>query len=282
MRKFGKRILGTLLGVLLVSGATIGLFFYKITYGFPVSYETEKPNIQFPRQKAAILVFSKTTAFRHSESIRASQAIFNQLAKQNNWFIYQTEAGGVFNPEQLQQFKAVIFNNATGRVLNEEQQQALSHYVEEGGTLLGIHGAGDNSHHWPWYEQSLLGTHFSHHPINPQFQKTTVYLEPTASLALTRNLPPAWEHQDEWYVFTGQPQSAQVVAYINGNKIIPNGNMLWIRDKNFGMGNYHPVAWHRAVGKGKTFYTAMGHSQEVWQDASFVRLLENALQWCLN
>src|SRR5690349_5081690 len=111
MKKYGKRILGTLLGILLVSGATIGLFFYKITYGFPVSYETEKPNIPFPRQQAAILVFSKTTAFRHGESIRASQAIFNQLAKQNNWFIYQTEAGGVFNPEQLQQFKAVIFNN---------------------------------------------------------------------------------------------------------------------------------------------------------------------------
>ncbi len=204
------------------------------------------------------------------------------MARRNGWFVYETEEGGVFNPEQLRQFKAVIFNNSTGRVLNDEQQQALGEYVEAGGALLGIHGAGDGSHHWPWYETNLLGTRFSHHPLSPQFQKADVHVETTVDSTLTHGLPASWTHEDEWYVFFGQPKGVKVVSYIDGDKIIPNGNLLWIRDKNFGMGKYHPVAWYRPVGKGKTFYTSMGHSAAVWQDAHFVRLVENALRWTMN
>lgn len=281
MKKIFKIILFSLLGLFLVFGAAIGLFFYKISYGFPVSYETEKPAISFPQNQAALLVFSKTTGFRHGESINASLPLFTEMGQRNKWFVYQTEEGGVFNPEQLRQFKVVIFNNSTGRVLNDEQQLALSQYVEAGGVLLGIHGAGDNSHHWPWYENSLLGTHFSHHPINPQFQKTEVHVEASADTALIQNLPQSWTHEDEWYIFNSQPKGAQVISYINGDQINPNGNILWTKDKNFGMGTYHPVAWYRSVGKGKTFYTSMGHSKEVWQSATFVRLVENALQWSL-
>jgi hypothetical protein len=47
------------------------------------------------------------------------------------------------------------------------------------------------------------------------------------------------------------------------------------------MGTYHPVAWYHSVGKGKTFYTSMGHSKDVWQNGNFLILLENALQWLI-
>lgn len=279
MKKIVKIILWSILSLLVLLIGAGGLFIYKVKNGFPVSYETDKPTINFPTDQPAILVFSKTTAFRHGESIDASKPIFQEMAKRNNWFVYETEDGGVFNPEQLRQFKAVIFNNSTGPVLNEEQQQALAQYVEAGGALIGIHGAGDNSHKWPWYETNLLGTQFSHHPLNPQFQKADVQVETAVDSTLTQKLPASWNHEDEWYVFFGQPKGVKIVSYINGDKIIPNGNMLWIKDKNFGMGNYHPVAWYRSVGKGKTFYTSMGHSGAVWKDSQFVQLVENALRW---
>ncbi len=281
MKRTLKIILWSLLGLVLLLVAAAGLFIYKVQYGFLVTYETEKPVIDFPAGQPAILVFSKTTGFRHGESIEASKTVFSQMARRNHWFVYETEDGGVFNPEQLRQFKAVIFNNSTGPVLNEEQEKALQQYVEDGGALLGIHGAGDGSHRWPWYETNLLGTRFSHHPLNPQFQKADVHIETNVDTTLTKNVSTSWAHEDEWYVFLSQPKDMHIVSYINGDKIIPNGNMLWIKDKNFGMGSYHPVAWYRSVGKGKTIYTSMGHSAAVWQNTNFVRLVENALCWTM-
>jgi uncharacterized protein len=281
MKKALKIIGWSLLALVLLLGGALALFIYKVKNGFPVSYETEKPGISFPANKPAVLLFSKTTGFRHDESIVASKPVFQQMAERNGWFVYETEEGGVFNPEQLRLFKAVIFNNSTGRVLTDEQQEALRGYVEEGGTLIGIHGAGDDSHKWPWYEENLLGATFSHHPLNPQLQTTDVHAVATADSALTRSLPPSWAHQDEWYVFFSQPKGMNIVAHIAGDKIITNGNMLWMTDKDFGMGTFHPVAWSRTVGQGKTFYTSMGHTAAVWQDTHFVQLIENAVRWSL-
>jgi type 1 glutamine amidotransferase len=52
-------------------------------------------------------------------------------------------------------------------------------------------------------------------------------------------------------------------------------------DKNFGMGKDHPVAWCKNIGKGKTFYTSMGHDETTWKDKNFAKLIENGIVWRL-
>jgi type 1 glutamine amidotransferase len=226
-----------------------------------------------------VLLFSKATGFVHGESIEAGKAVFNELAGKNDWFLYSTDESGVFNMEQLSRFDAVIFNNSTGRVLNDEQQEQLRHYVEQGGTLIGIHGAGDNSHHWEWYVESLTGAPFSHHSLHPQLQDAVVTLNPEADSAITAGLPSDWTHTEEWYVFTENPgnRGFTIVYSIDGETINPDGNILWISDKNFGMGNEHPVAWYRDIGKGRTLYTSLGHDAGAWGQEGLTRLLENAV-----
>lgn len=281
MKKVLKIVLWVLLSIVVVAGVLMGGFIYKVTHGFPVSYETEIPKIEFPGGQKAILLFNKATGFRHGESIEAGILAFTAMAQQNNWFLYSTEEGGVFNQEQLAQFDAVIFNNCTGRLLNEEQQQNLEAYVEGGGKLIGIHGAGDNSHHWGWYVTNLTGSDFSHHSLNPQFQTTEVSLHEDLDSLVSADLPTAWTHTDEWYVFFENPNTRgfTVVYKINGSTINPSGNILWMNDKNFGMGKDHPVAWYKTVGQGKTFYTSLGHDKRAWEQNAFVKMLENAVNW---
>ncbi|WP_019988709.1 ThuA domain-containing protein [Rudanella lutea] len=280
MKRVIKIVLCSVLGLVVLLGIAASLFIYKVKNGFPVSYETEAPQIDFPADKRAILLFSKTTGFRHGASIDASKPVIKALAEKNGWFVYETEEGGAFNPAQLAKFSTVIFNNSTGEVINDEQKRALEQYVENGGSLLGIHGAGDDSHHWDWYEQNLLGAKFSHHPIDPQFQLADVLLDPQRD-SLFSKLPPRWSHSDEWYVFFENPRQKgfNIIYTINGETINPSGNMLFVSSKNFGMGKDHPVAWYKQTGKGKTFYTSMGHSETAWQNQNFVKLLETALQW---
>jgi len=254
------------------------VFFYKVRNGFPVSYETDVPAIDIPGDKHTVLLFSKSTGFRHGESIDAGKEAFLALASKNNWFLYSTEEGGVFNPAQLAKFDAVVFNNCTGRLLNDEQQKALEDYVNEGGNLIGIHGAGDNSHHWDWFEENLMGAHFSHHALDPQLQLAELAYCPVPDSTLTAGLPAKWSHTDEWYVFLENPRAKgfQIVYTIDGESISPNGNMLWMKDKNFGMGKDHPVAWYRPTGKGRTFYTSIGHGAAAWKQEAFVMMLEKA------
>lgn len=281
MKKWLKILLWTIFSIVVLLGALLAGFIYKVKNGFPVSYETEKPSLNIPNDQPAILLFSKTTGFRHSESIEASKKAFAEMSKKNNWFLYETEEGGVFNSAQLAKFKAVIFNNSTGEVINDEQKKALENYVENGGGLIGIHGAGDDSHHWDWYQKNLLGAAFSHHPLNPQLQKTDLFLEPLTDSTLRNQLPQQWTHTDEWYIFFENPRNKgfNIIYTINGDKIIPNGNLLWIRDKTFGMGKDHPVAWFKNTEKGRTFYTSIGHTGEAWSRKEFVQLLDNAIRW---
>ena len=279
MRKFLKVFLWSVGSIIVLLAILMSVFIYKIKYGFPVSYETDAPTIDFPSGQRAVLLFSKSTGFRHGESIETGKQVFDDLAKKNNWFLYSTEEGGVFNSEQLAKFDAIIFNNSTGRLLNDDQQKVLQQYVENGGSLIGIHGAGDDSHHWDWYEQNLVGSLFSHHSLKPQFQETEITLDAVQDSLMSQGLPARWTHADEWYVFFENPRDKgfNIIYTIDGDKINPDGNILFTKDKNFGMGKDHPVAWYRVTGKGRTFYTSIGHDATAWKQDAFVRMLENAV-----
>ncbi len=281
MKKILKIALWTFISLAIVLAGAMSLFMYKIKYGFPVSYETVAPPIHFDDAKPAVLLFSKTSGFRHAGSIEASKKSFDALAKKNNWFVYQTEDGGIFNAEQLSHFSVVIFDNSTGEVINDEQKSMVEKYVENGGTLLGIHGAGDNSHHWTWYNNHLLGAEFSHHSLDPHLQTTEVKKDGFSDSLLTSSLAAQFTHTEEWYVFFENPRNKgfNIVYTIDGTSIKPSGNMLWMKDKNFGMGKDHPVAWCKTVGKGKTFYTSLGHDESAWANPNFIKLIENAVNW---
>lgn len=275
-------IIAWTIGIIVVLLVILGIgFTYKVKNGFPVSYETEIPTIEFPAEKTTVLLFSKATGYHHTESIEAGKQTFAELASKNNWFLYSTEEGGVFNPEQLAKFDAVVFNNCTGRLLNEEQQKAFENYITQGGHFIGIHGAGDDSHRWTWYEENLLGANFSHHPIDPQLQEATLKLNTVPDSIVVKNLPESWTHTEEWYVFFENPRAKgfNVIYNIDGDKIISNGNFLFVKDKDFGMGSDHPVAWYREVGKGRTFYTSLGHNSGAWKQETFQQLLKNAVNW---
>ncbi|MEI9921996.1 MAG: ThuA domain-containing protein [Bacteroidota bacterium] len=280
MKKIVKIILWSLAGLLLAFVLFVAFFFYKVRYGLPI-YETEIPAITFPQDQKAVLLFSKSTGFRHSESIDAGKAVFAEMAAKNNWFLYSTEDGGVFNADQLSKFDVVIFNNSTGKLLNDDQKLVLANYVEGGGSLMAIHGAGDNSHSdFPWYVNNVPGAEFSHHALDPHLQETTVTLNPVPDSLMVEGLPQSFKHTDEWYVFLDNPRNKgfNIIYSIDGESIIPNGNLLWISDKNFGMGKDHPVAWYKQTGEGRTFYTSMGHDSTAWKQEGFVKMLEDAIK----
>lgn len=283
MRK-GFKVFGrVIVGILLLTAIGIGGFVYKVVYGFPF-YESTPPEMVLQDHEFSVLLFNKTNGFRHGEAISESTKAFEQMAADAGWNLFITEKGGVFNSEQLALFDVVIWNNVTGKVLSSDQREAFQAYIESGGGYVGIHGAGDFSHYWDWYEEELIGATFSHHTMNPGVQSATMNLEcDSVSVELCGGLLTEEEREDEWYVFLENPRNTGFtpIYTVDEETFDPNGNFLFlVKDKDFGMGVDHPIVWYKELpGGGRTFYSAIGHTGASFQEENHLRLLQQGIEW---
>ena len=71
-----------------------------------------------------VFVFSKTAGYRHA-SIPAGIATIKTLGAANHFGVDASEDASLFNDSTLAEYKAVIFLNTTGDVLNADQMAAF-------------------------------------------------------------------------------------------------------------------------------------------------------------
>jgi uncharacterized protein len=237
-------------------------------------YDDERPQFALPSGKPRLLLFEKITGFRDGPSVDAGRAAFVDIAARKGWSIVTTDKGGAFAPDILNQFDVLIWNNVSGDVLTLSQRRAFQQWMEAGGAFVGIHGsAGDPVYFWDWYIDTLIGARFAGHPSAPQFQDARVVVEKHPIAAA---LPSEWVMNDEWYSFRSNPRAngASVIATLDEHTYSPQAP----QGPNLRMGD-HPIAWTRCVGKGRMFYSAIGHRPEAYAQPQHVALLEAAVAW---
>lgn len=281
-----KYLLIAVLVLLLLAALGLGTFIYKAKYGFN-SYETTPHELKQEYGDQSILVISKTNAFRHGEAIDYSIPILKEIAEKNDWKIYCTEDAGIINEDQLKLFDLVICNNSTGKIMNLDQRKLFRSYIENGGGFLGIHGAGDDSHQWDWYRDTLIGARFSHHPIKYHIQKGSLHKEtnPDTLITLDDNLPETFTAMDEWYVFFDSPRASgvEILYTLDETGLDWDGSLgPFFKDKIFGMGDDHPIVWYRKVGAGRSFYSAMGHDKSAWSNQTHQEIITEGIKWAGN
>jgi type 1 glutamine amidotransferase len=252
-----------------------GWGFYRVYYGRHI-YETISPELPVQLNDPAILLFSKTNGFRDDAAIKSSNEAIAAIGRRRGWSVVSTENGAAFDPAILRRFKATVWNNTSGDVLNADQKAAFRAYIENGGGFVGIHGAGgDLRYEWGWYVERLIGAQFKGHSMNPQFQGATIHIEQRNDPA-TRSLPENWSRIDEWYSFEKSPRSpgVQVLATLDERTYRPK--MFW---KEIAMGSDHPIIWKHCVDRGRAFYSALGHSADAYHEPLHLTELEGAIAW---
>ena len=229
----------------------------------------------------AVLVFSKTNGFRHEEAIPAGVALIREIAERRGWSVFATENGAAFRPEVLEQFEAVVWQAATGDVLDDEQKGAFRSWLTAGHGWVGIHAAGDGSHTWPWYRKSLIGVAYGQHPLGPQIQQARIHVEDRSHPA-TRALPEEFLHTEEWYSFESSPRTRgfHVLATVDESSYQPEVHFLWM-ERDLRMGDDHPIVWTTCVQRGRALYTALGHQAAAYRTPEMRALVEGALEWAL-
>jgi type 1 glutamine amidotransferase len=207
-----------------------------------------------------VLVFSKTAGYRH-DSIPAGIRAIRELGAAHDFAVTATEDASVVTEASPD---AVVFLSTSGEVLDAARQAAFESYVEDGGGYVGIHAAADTGYDWPWYGQ-LVGARFKSHP---EIQRARFVTEDGTHPA-TAHLPPVWTRTDELYDFRANPRGSVRVLQTLDESSYTGG----------GMGADHPVTWCHPQGRGRAFYTGLGHTSESYADPAFRALLLGAIRY---
>jgi type 1 glutamine amidotransferase len=185
------------------------------------------------------------------------------------------EQCGRINADTLKKFDAVLFFTQGKKgdpyplPMTEDEEKALVAWVKAGGAFAGTHCATDTMYTTPYGE--LIGGTFNRHPWH---QKIKLHVE-DASHPGARGFKDGDEITDEIYQFTApySRDKLHIIVSINNSSIDTSKGAR--EDKDYA------IAWCQEFGKGKVYYTALGHRKEVWRDARFQESLMGGLSWAV-
>ncbi|GAB3705089.1 hypothetical protein GCM10027592_37120 [Spirosoma flavus] len=273
-----RKLLKVLLGIIGVLVLLIGGF---IVFGMYVTrtlpwqkpeFDTVRPADPGAVGNKGVLVFSKTNGFRH-ESIEPGIEALKKAGQEKGWDVRTTENGAFFNDDYLSRFKVVVFLSTTGDILTTEHEKAFENFIENGGGYVGIHAASDTEYSWDWYDH-MLGTHFRDHPLYPEHTPEAEIITDDRTHPTTKHLPEKWRRKDEWYNFK------QSVRGKDSIKVLLTLNEATYK-ATFpkAMGGDHPISWVNTVGKGRIFYTGLGHTDETFTDKNAFPHIVAGIEW---
>jgi hypothetical protein len=214
-----------------------------------------------------VLVVTVTKGFRH-DSIPTAERVVGELARESGAFTVSyartdAELAAAASPQALQGLDGILLANTTGD-LPFPDPEAFVQWVEHGRALIGFHSASDTFHGFrPFVE--TLGGEFDYHR---QQAKVVPRLDDPAHPA-TRDWPKDLEIFDEIYLFKSFERERVHMLLSLG------------RHPNSGEPGHYPLAWTRAAGQGRVFYTALGHREDVVEAAWFRKHLLGGTLWAL-
>ena len=180
--------------------------------------------------------------------------------------------------------------------LEDSQKRALVDFVRNGGGFVGVHNASLTLYNYPEFG-GMLGAYFRRTVSQNHIVVLTVEdLEHPA----TKMLGESWPIMDEFYQFgtaawrEDRPQENIDVLF--GNRI-PLGFsrdrvrvLLSIDTKvtdisgleEIESGGDYPQSWVQNFGEGRSFYTSLGHRDDIWNnDPVFRAHLVGGIRWAL-
>lgn len=246
-----------------------------------------------------ILFLTHSAGFKHP-CLPTAEAVVAQLSEREpdlefvSWEGHKQDKDAIdlsaFTPELLETLDGVMFFTTGELPLDEGQKQALLNFVSEGGAFIGVHSAADTFYEWPEYGE-LVGAYFRTHSWNhlPLTLKVEDMTHPSTTM-----LGEEWTLADEFYRFGMTEEEAigpvvfsrdrvNVLLSIDTEKsdIEKQRGVIPGRFDVMEKGRDYPLAWYRDYGEGRSFYTALGHREDVWESEKFQAHLLGGIRWAL-
>jgi type 1 glutamine amidotransferase len=240
-----------------------------------------------------VLFFTKSSGFQHDVVKRAkpdelsfAEKALVDLGKQHGFEVTATKDGSVFTPEKLAEFDVIAFYT-TGDLDKPDSDpkkttpkdasipmppggaEALLKFIESGKGFVGFHCAtdtfnkhGDGVDSHPYIK--MVGGEFNGHG-----SQQPAKIRAVGGFAPLKDVKD-FEMTEEWYAFKNIAPDMHVILVQETDGMKED---LYTKRKAY------PETWTRTQGKGRVFYTSMGHREDVWTNPLFQQVFLAGLSW---
>ncbi|MBP7937107.1 MAG: ThuA domain-containing protein [Phycisphaerae bacterium] len=267
------------------SGAALGLWAASSLS----AAATEEPNRK--RGKKRILYFTKSVGYEHSVVQRRggelshSERVLTEMGKRSGFEVVCTKDGEVFD-QDLDRYDAVAFYTAGdltqagpdgGRPMTRAGKGKLLDFISGGRGFIGFHACTDSfrstegkdgkrSETDPYI--AMLGGEFVTHG---EQQEASLFIADRFPGIRGLGCAEAFSFHEEWYTLRNFARDLHVILVQETRHM--HGE-CYQRPP-------YPCTWARLHGKGRVFYTSLGHREDIWTDPFFQAVALGGIGWAL-
>lgn len=254
--------------------------------GFPMGWAAEKNGTT-----RRVLFFTKSSGFQHSvvtrkdDNLGHAERVLTELGAKHGFDVTATKDGRVFTPENLAKYDAIFFYT-TGDLtkagtdkqppMSPEGKQALFDAVAGGKGFLASH-CGSDTFHSPGKSNEtqpieqrdpyiqMLGGEFITHGKQQEASLQVV----DSKFPGVESLAGGIKLMEEWYALKNFRNDLHVIL----TQVTKEMEGREYKRPPF------PETWARMHGKGRVFYTSLGHREDVWTNEKVQAILLGGLSW---
>ncbi|MGA2034994.1 MAG: ThuA domain-containing protein [Thermoguttaceae bacterium] len=225
------------------------------------------------QKKKKVLYFTRSSGFVHSvvnrngKPLAWSEKIFTEMGQKAGFEVVCSQEEDVFDGD-LGQYDLIAFYT-TGNVISKERKEKLLAAIKAGKSFVGFHCATD-TFHAPGIDPylAMLGAEFTGHGSQQKVAMKIV----SPHFPGVEGLGDSFSMLEEWYTFHKFARDLHVIL-VQETQGMHDG--LYQRPP-------YPATWARMHGKGRVFYTSMGHREDVWTSPIFQQITLGGMAWALH
>jgi hypothetical protein len=168
---------------------------------------------------------------------------------------------------------AIFFMGHREVPIDAQQKADLLKFVHDDGKgFVAAHAGSTAFESWPEFGE-LIGGRFDQHPWGVT-DAPVIVEDPT--FPAMKFFPPMFLMHEEFYqIKEFSPAKSRILMRLDTRNLDMAKQGVQAADAPY------PLAWAKMYGKGRVFYSALGHDATTWDDANIQRMYFEAIRWAL-
>jgi hypothetical protein len=230
--------------------------------------------------KKHLLVVGEEKGYRH-EAVSHAMATIERLGNETGLWetTIRTDTEVLtkkkleYNAKNLNDFDAVVFYTSGELPMDASQKADLLSFVHDDGKgFIGVHSATITFTEWPEYGE-MIGGYFDEHPWGT-FDAPILVEDP--NFPGMQQWPRSFVLNDEIYQLRNYSRDkVRVLMRLDPSKLDLSNPKVHRTDRDFA------VTWARAYGKGRVYYSNLGHVKENWDNPKIQQMYIEGIKWAL-